>query len=212
MPPRHAPRARLQPAPQPKGERTRAAIVAAGSRRFRDKGYAATSLRDIMGDCGLTMGGFYAHFSSKGELFASCFRQSALEGSKRVFAEQGAHDFMGAAMRYLSEEHLGDRAGGCPLAALLSELFAYRNENPGSELVDGYVQAFAKGLQDRGAEAGKTLGLLSLLLGAANLARSVQNQKLRRAIIEQSLGIAGYLRQTAPPKKPQRRKASRSQP
>ncbi len=182
-----------------KWERTQGAIVSAGSRRFREKGYAATSLRDIMGDCGLTMGGFYAHFASKGDLFAACFSQSAAEGAARVFAEKGAVDYGHAVARYLSEEHIGDKAGGCPLAALLSELDQYRRENPTSDLVDLYVRAFADGLQARGAQAGKSLGLLSLMLGALTLARTVRNRALGQSIVSQSLSMARGLRQTPSP-------------
>ena len=48
--------------------RTRQRILAAANRLFAANGYAGTSIEEIMRECGLTRGGFYAHFSSKAEL------------------------------------------------------------------------------------------------------------------------------------------------
>ena len=49
--------------------RTRQRILAAANQLFTAKGYDGTSIDEIMQSCGLTRGGFYAHFSSKGQLY-----------------------------------------------------------------------------------------------------------------------------------------------
>jgi TetR/AcrR family transcriptional repressor of nem operon len=49
--------------------RTRQRILEAANRLFTSKGYEGTSIDEIMHACGLTRGGFYAHFSSKGQLY-----------------------------------------------------------------------------------------------------------------------------------------------
>ena len=48
---------------------TRRLILASARRLFAAQGFAATSIDAVMHDCGLTRGGFYAHFKSKGELY-----------------------------------------------------------------------------------------------------------------------------------------------
>jgi TetR/AcrR family transcriptional regulator, transcriptional repressor for nem operon len=57
--------------------RTRARIVRSAQRLFRALGYADTSIETIMRDCGLTRGGFYAHFASKAELYAEAIAGAA---------------------------------------------------------------------------------------------------------------------------------------
>ena len=59
--------------PPTKGQVTRQQIIQAAYRLFLDKGYAATSIRDIVAAAGITIGGFYAHFASKEELFSAVF-------------------------------------------------------------------------------------------------------------------------------------------
>jgi TetR/AcrR family transcriptional repressor of nem operon len=45
-------------------DQTRRRILAAAGRRFKEKGYAAAGLQELMRSADLTVGGFYAHFAS----------------------------------------------------------------------------------------------------------------------------------------------------
>jgi AcrR family transcriptional regulator len=54
---------------QTKGEITRIAIEDAAVKLFMERGYHATSMRQIAEHTGLALGGIYNHFSSKEELF-----------------------------------------------------------------------------------------------------------------------------------------------
>lgn len=56
-----------------KGEATRARILNAAFQLFIQKGYAATSIRDIADQVGLTVGGIYAHFENKETIWAAVF-------------------------------------------------------------------------------------------------------------------------------------------
>jgi AcrR family transcriptional regulator len=49
-------------------DQTRWRILTAAAERFADNGYAATSIRDIARDVGVTVGAIYVHFPSKGRL------------------------------------------------------------------------------------------------------------------------------------------------
>jgi AcrR family transcriptional regulator len=57
---------------------TRARVLASAGRLFAAKGFAATSIDDVMRECGLTRGGFYAHFSSKSELYCEAMGRQPL--------------------------------------------------------------------------------------------------------------------------------------
>lgn len=49
-------------------------ILDAAARLFREQGYAATSLREIAGECGMKAGSLYYHFESKDEIVSEVLR------------------------------------------------------------------------------------------------------------------------------------------
>jgi AcrR family transcriptional regulator len=53
-----------------KGERTRQAVLQAAYELFLEKGYAATSVREIAERTGLALGGIYNHFENKEAIFS----------------------------------------------------------------------------------------------------------------------------------------------
>ena len=60
--------------PCPNPAQPEAEIFQHAGRLFRLRGYAGTSIDDIMLAAGLTRGAFYAHFESKEDLFAEVIR------------------------------------------------------------------------------------------------------------------------------------------
>lgn len=54
---------------------TRAHLLAAAKRLFVDRGFGATSLRDIAAEAGYTQGAFYSNFESKEALFVELMRE-----------------------------------------------------------------------------------------------------------------------------------------
>ncbi|MFM0736368.1 TetR/AcrR family transcriptional regulator [Paraburkholderia xenovorans] len=54
---------------------TRAQLLAAAKRLFVDRGFGATSLRDIAAEAGYTQGAFYSNFASKEDLFVELMRE-----------------------------------------------------------------------------------------------------------------------------------------
>jgi AcrR family transcriptional regulator len=106
--------------PATKGERTRDRIIAAAAPLFNRRGYAASSMSELMSATGLEKGGIYRHFESKDELALAAFDHTLARQSERirrlVDAERGAVNRLTA----LAEGIAGalDRSavpGGCPL-------------------------------------------------------------------------------------------------
>jgi AcrR family transcriptional regulator len=62
-----------------KGEQTRAAIVAAALRLFRENGYEATTMRAIAKEAGVATGNAYYYFSSKEELIQEFYARNQAE-------------------------------------------------------------------------------------------------------------------------------------
>lgn len=54
---------------------TRAHLLAAAKRLFVERGFGATSLRDIAAEAGYTQGAFYSNFASKEELFVELMQE-----------------------------------------------------------------------------------------------------------------------------------------
>jgi AcrR family transcriptional regulator len=59
-----------------KGENTRQKVLQAAYQLFLEKGYHATSIRDISQGCKLTIGGVYSHFSGKEEIFRAVLAEN----------------------------------------------------------------------------------------------------------------------------------------
>jgi len=60
----------MEETPLSKGERTRQAVLQAAYELFLEKGYAATSMREIAEHAGLALGGIYNHFGNKEAIFS----------------------------------------------------------------------------------------------------------------------------------------------
>src|SRR5438094_355591 len=107
-------------------QHTHERIVRAAARRFRSRGSEGAVIGDLMRDLRLTHGGFYRHFKSKEDLFAEAFGESLKEVGDRVTGamEQAppGEELKTLIHAYLDFDHLNDVAGGCPVAALASEV------------------------------------------------------------------------------------------
>jgi AcrR family transcriptional regulator len=74
-----------------RGEATRRRIVDVAIRHFLERGFAGTSLNDVIRDTGLTKGGFYFHFPSKAELAIEALETVRTEWRNEVLASAGYH-------------------------------------------------------------------------------------------------------------------------
>jgi TetR/AcrR family transcriptional repressor of nem operon len=104
---------------------TREKILSTAARSFREHGSELNGIGHVMKELGLTKGGFYRHFESKGDLYASAVARAFEEQSNRLVAVTNSAP-KGAELRtvieqYLSTKHLNVPGAGCPLAALGAE-------------------------------------------------------------------------------------------
>jgi TetR/AcrR family transcriptional regulator, transcriptional repressor for nem operon len=105
---------------------TREKILSTAARSFREHGSEMNGIGHVMKELGLTKGGFYRHFESKGDLYAAAVARAFEEQSSRLAAVAEAAP-KGAGLRavieqYLSAKHLSAPGAGCPLAALAAEI------------------------------------------------------------------------------------------
>ncbi len=101
-------------------------ILTVAARSFREHGSEINGIGQVMKELGLTKGGFYRHFESKGDLYAAAVALAFEESGDRLVAVAEAAP-KGAELRavielYLSAKHLNAPGTGCPLAALAPEI------------------------------------------------------------------------------------------
>ncbi len=101
-------------------------IVKDASRRVRSSGLDGAAVAAVMGDTGLTHGGFYKHFKSKGDLLVESLSEGfrEIEDTLIQAAEQSppGEGWKAIVKTYLRPEHCEHPDRGCPLATLGPEL------------------------------------------------------------------------------------------
>lgn len=103
-----------------KAERTRQLIIERSAPLFNQKGYAGTSMQDIMAATGLTKGGIYGHFESKEEIALAAFEHAAgiitRQISDRIAQQERASDKLKAILAYYRHYLISSPVvGGCPV-------------------------------------------------------------------------------------------------
>jgi len=111
--------------PQQKAE-TKARIVSAASRMFREQGAESNGIGSVMKEIGFTKGGFYRHFKDRDQLYVEAVEKAFSEmGDHMTGAARGAekgHELEAMIRLYLSKEHLNSPAVGCVLSTLGSDI------------------------------------------------------------------------------------------
>src|SRR6185312_5435219 len=101
-------------------------IVAAATRRFRAGGIAGVGVADVMGEAGLTHGGFYAHFASKDALVAEAcgvgLAQSRERLIRKIQREPAERQLAAYIDIYLGAEHRDHPEAGCVMPTLSGEV------------------------------------------------------------------------------------------
>ena len=167
-----------------KAAENRERIVDTASRLFREKGFDGVGLDAIMKGAGLTHGGFYGHFASKDDLAAEAVTR-ALDRSMEK--QRRFTDLDDLASDYLSERHRADRANGCAVAALGSDM-ARQSEGVRRGLtahVRAQLDRFARLLRHGTAASRRKRAITTLagMIGALILARAVDDQSLSNEIL-----------------------------
>ena len=169
-------------------------IVALASKRFREKGLAGIGIADLMKEAGLTVGGFYKHFSSRDELVAEAMR-SALGAWKRKLdaAASGGPPvtYKSLVDEYLSEAHRDHPGTGCPVSALAADIartdkrtraLITRDFQQNTELLANSIREAGEG--NEGAARSRAIMAYCGLVGAINMARAVSDKQLSGEILK----------------------------
>ena len=147
-------------------------ILAEAARQMRSDGLESVSIGALMKSVGLTRGGFYGHFGSRSALLAQALERALVEGKAKATAPAAARPrgFAAIVRSYLSRAHRDERASGCAMAALVSDVARADEPSRGvmSEHIDAFVSAVTETL---GGDEKRAIVAVSAMIGALSLSR-----------------------------------------
>jgi TetR/AcrR family transcriptional repressor of nem operon len=159
-------------------------ILDVASRLFKDKGFDAVSVAEVMKAAGLTHGGFYGHFTSKDDLVAQTLAQALSSDSV------GDGEFNSFVRSYLAPRHRDNPGNGCPTAGLAA---AIRHQTPAAKAVmteglRSQIARIERALpgQDAAEKRRAAIGSWAAMVGAVILARAVDDPELSDEVLEQA--------------------------
>lgn len=174
----------------------RSRILTEAGRLFREKGFDAVSVAEVMKAAGLTHGGFYGHFKSKDDLIVQTICSAT--GSQSESGDLGA--FIDA---YLSTPHRDHPEHGCPMAALAGLM---RHQAPEAraamaQRLGDQIDSVADALpgSDAADRRRTAIGSWAAMVGALILARSVDDPALSQELLQETRAwIAGATKPDLP--------------
>jgi len=191
---------------------SRKRILRAAGARFREDGIKGASIPRIMEEAGMTVGGFYKHFTSKQELLQSMLGQSLsrmLELMRALPARGNAWRESTAAV-YLSRAHCKNTRDGCPLPSLAADIARTDDETR---------VAFGKGIEEMAETMAECLSrddpaeareeawaMLATLVGGMTLARAVKDDAQAAEILRACRHAVSEAR-SSPSKRRERRRS-----
>jgi TetR/AcrR family transcriptional repressor of nem operon len=169
-------------------ERTRQIILKSARVLFSSKGFNAVTVNEVMQNCSLTRGAFYAHFESKSNLYSEALKFSATnsELAKIKPKETSSKEWLSQLLNgYLSIEHVNG-SKPCPLAFLAIDVasqdktaqkaYAHTYKNMNKIIMD-YAGA------DASCDEEDILSLTAMIIGAVAVSRTIEDQRLVKQIL-----------------------------
>jgi len=162
-------------------QKTREKILKSAFELFTSKGYDGVTVNDLMENCGLTRGAFYAHFSGKSDLYNESLKFAAYNSRLAELKpkEVANNIWLGYLLdEYLSIKHIkGDRP--CPLAFLATDVVnqntetraTYENVFKGfTQILINYTKEFSTCTEE------DVLAATSMIIGAVAISRTLNDQ------------------------------------
>lgn len=162
----------------------RARILDAAGQLFREKGFEAVTVAEVMKAAGLTHGGFYGHFASKDDLVAQALAHALKESLGKTADPCAFID------DYLSARHRDNPGKGCPTAGLAAET---RHEGAAAQaaMTAGLRQQIGDLSRALSGESDadrrrKAIGSWAAMVGAVILARAIDDPTFSDEVLNET--------------------------
>lgn len=174
--------------------RTHARLLEKATEQFRSHGLQGTGIAKLMGQVGLTHGGFYGHFQGKNDLVATTltqmfdevveFRRKAIQGAPK------GKELEAIVNSYLSEMHRDHPEKGCLISVLAPEIARQPNSvrrayTKGFNSQIDKLAAYMPG-KDMAARRRNARLLIAGMSGTMMIARAVSDPELSNQMLAQA--------------------------
>lgn len=168
-------------------QQSREKILKCAIKLFTGQGFDNTSITEIMAAAEMTHGAFYAHFSSKQQLYKEAINSIIENGHPFAHKPDNIDDNRWLAFiinGYLSEKHLQQKVGPCPLAFLVTDV-AIRDDSVRDTFTNGYkyLNSLISHYTSGHTHMNKTMVITTLLIGGVAIARAVNDRKVSQDIL-----------------------------
>jgi len=162
-------------------EKTRNKILQSAFQLFTAKGFDGVTVNELMENCGLTRGAFYAHFSGKSVLYNESLKFAASSSKLSELKPNNISDkaWLGQLLDgYLSLEHVnGIRP--CPLAFLATDIVTQDQEAKETytrvyERMNKTIMAYTK--TSYSCHQSNVFSVTAMIIGAVAISRTLENQ------------------------------------
>jgi TetR/AcrR family transcriptional repressor of nem operon len=175
---------------QEQAAKNRELVVEAAGRLVREKGVDGTSVAEIMNAAKLTHGGFYGQFKSKADLVEEACERGLSRGVAfwNRLANESKDPLQDVIDSYLSMDHVKSPGRGCFFAALACDV-SRQDRGLRRVFTSGFrasIDALARIVKGNNSAARRreAIAVISQLVGAMVLARSIDDETLSREITE----------------------------
>jgi len=177
-------------------EQTRKEILESAFKLFTAKGFDGVTVNELMENCSLTRGTFYAHFSSKASLYSESISFSTATSMLADLKPNNISDKTWLSHlldEYLSVEHVnGTRP--CPLAFLATDIITRNLEaklaytkayNGFNRVILAYANNYTNCTED------EILSLTAMIIGAVAISRTIDSKKTVKKLLASCRKEAG---------------------
>lgn len=192
-------------------QETHERIVRKAGERFRAEGIDAVGVASLMGDVGLTVGGFYAHFESKQALIteasSDAFSRTTAAFREYILSKPRGQRLSALVNAYLTAFHRDTPQQGCLAAANGAELARQPSQTRAvfTHQLEAWIAVIEQAIKDDGLKADPR-AIASAMVGAMTLARAVDDPVLSEAFLESgrqaTVAIAGAEKQATAARHP----------
>lgn len=155
-------------------------ILALASAQIRAQGVQSLSVVPLMEAAGLTHGGFYGHFASRGALISAAIKR-ALDDGARVASRATGRSLTEIARSYLSRNHRDAPQLGCAIAAIGTDVA--RTDDESRAAMQTHIDAFIAGVRQFVPDDDCAALAVSAMVGALILARTYPDEQASDALL-----------------------------
>lgn len=179
-------------------ERTKEAILKSAFQLFTAKGFDGVTINELMENCGLTRGAFYAHFSCKSAVYNESLKFAASLSKLSELKPNDISDkeWLGQLLDgYLSLTHVNG-VRPCPLAFLATDIVTKDKsaKDTYTKVYEGMNKAlFAYTKSFYSCNQEKILSVTAMIIGAVAISRTLEDESTILKLLTSSRREAGKI-------------------